>query len=81
MPDQESDTILGILVPARTPQNVVALIYRTIKAGLEAPEVRAKMDSLGFDPAVTTPEAFAARIRGDIEKWAKVIARAHIKAE
>jgi tripartite-type tricarboxylate transporter receptor subunit TctC len=79
--DQESDTILGILVPARTPQDVVALLYRTIKAGMEAPEVKQKMDSLGFDPVVTTPEAFAARIRGDIEKWGKVIAHAHIKAE
>lgn len=44
LPNQESDTILGILVPARTPQEIVSLLYRTIKAGMEAPEVKEKMD-------------------------------------
>jgi len=81
LPDQESDTILGVLAPARTPQEVVALLYRTIKAGMEAPDLREKLDTLGFDPVVSTPDAFAIRIRGDIEKWAGVIERAHIKAE
>jgi len=81
LPDQESDTILGVLVPAQTPQDIVALLYRSIKAGMDALYVREKMDALGFDPVVSTPEAFAMRIRGDVEKWAKVIEQAHIKAE
>jgi tripartite-type tricarboxylate transporter receptor subunit TctC len=79
--DQESDTILGVLVPARTPQDIVELLYRAIKAVVEPPEVKEKMGALGFVPVVSTPDAFATRIRGDIEKWAKVIAQAHIKAE
>lgn len=79
--DQESDTILGILVPARTPQEIVTLLYRTIRSGMESPEVKEKMEALGFDPIVSTSDEFAARIRNDIAKWAKVIQHANIKPE
>ena len=65
----------------RTPQEIVASLYHAIKAGLETPDVKEKMATLGFDPIVTTPDVFATRIRGDIEKWAKVISLAHIKPE
>jgi tripartite-type tricarboxylate transporter receptor subunit TctC len=80
-PDQEADTILGVLVPAHTPQEIVTLLYRAIRNVMVMPEVVETLDTLGFDPIVNTPDEFAARIRADISKWAKVIKNANIKAE
>jgi tripartite-type tricarboxylate transporter receptor subunit TctC len=76
---QESDTLLGVLAPARTPSPVVKLLYEAIGKALAKPEVRQKLDVLGFDAIVSTPEEFAARIKIDIPKWGKVIRDAHIK--
>jgi tripartite-type tricarboxylate transporter receptor subunit TctC len=44
-----------------------------------APDVKAKLDSLGFDAIADTPEHFAARIKVEVPKWAKVIEAAKIE--
>lgn len=79
--DQEADTLLGILVPAHTPQAIVALLHREVRSAMIAPDMQEKLATLGFDPVVSTPDEFAARIRNDIAKWAKVIQQAHLKME
>jgi len=81
LPDQESDTIFGILVPAHTPAPVIALLHREISNVLSQPGVEEKLASLGFEAIVSTPDEFAARIENDISKWAKVIRAANIKAD
>jgi len=81
LPGQESDTMLGVLVPAHTPETIIGLLHREIgKAMIEAAAAE-KLASLGFDIIDSTPEEFAARIRTDIPKWARVIEMAHIKVE
>jgi tripartite-type tricarboxylate transporter receptor subunit TctC len=79
--DQESDIILGLLVPGGTPQAVIARLHREIVAVVAIPEVRARLSALGFEPIASTPKEFADRIRSEIEKWAKVIRAANIKAQ
>ena len=81
LPDQEADTILGILVPARTPQPIVALLHREVGGAMTHPDVAEKLAALGFEAIVSTPDEFAARIQTDIPKWAKVIRAANIKVE
>jgi tripartite-type tricarboxylate transporter receptor subunit TctC len=81
LPDQEADTILGILVPFRTPEPIIALLHREVRAAMTQPDVAEKLSALGFEAIVNTPDEFAARIRTDIPKWAKVIRAANIKAE
>jgi tripartite-type tricarboxylate transporter receptor subunit TctC len=81
LPDQEADTILGILVPFRTPEPIIALLHREVGAAMTQPDVAEKLSALGFEAIVNTPDEFAARIRTDIPKWAKVIRAATIKAE
>jgi tripartite-type tricarboxylate transporter receptor subunit TctC len=81
LPDQEADTILGILVPARTPEPIIALLHREVRAAMTQPDIAEKLSALGFEAIVNTPDEFAARIRTDIPKWAKVIRAANIKAE
>jgi tripartite-type tricarboxylate transporter receptor subunit TctC len=81
LPDQEADTILGILVPAGTPQPIIAMLHREIGKALSQPDVAEKLTTLGFEAIVTTPDEFAARIQTDIPKWAKAIQAANIKPE
>jgi tripartite-type tricarboxylate transporter receptor subunit TctC len=78
---QEADTTLSILVPAGTPRAVVDLLYREIKKAVVEPDVTENLVALGFDPVVDTPDEFAARLRVEIPKWAKVIHDANIAVE
>jgi tripartite-type tricarboxylate transporter receptor subunit TctC len=79
-PDQDSDTLLGVLVPAGTPELVVAKLHQEVAGAIRQLDHEGKMAALGFEPVVNTPAEFAARIKADIAKWAGVIEAAHIKA-
>ncbi len=63
----------GVLVPAGTPPEVVARLNAAINQVLAMPDVRAKIAELGADPAGGTPEQFAAFIKGETDRWAKLI--------
>jgi len=81
LPDQEADTLQGVLVPAGTPQPIIDLLHREIVKIMGMPDVKEKLDALGFEPVANTPEQFAARIKNEIEKWSKVIREAHIQTQ
>jgi tripartite-type tricarboxylate transporter receptor subunit TctC len=78
LPDQESDTLQGVLVPAGTPKPVIDLLHREILDAMAQPDVKEKMAALGFERVASTPDEFAARIRAEIPKWGKVIREANI---
>jgi tripartite-type tricarboxylate transporter receptor subunit TctC len=81
-PDIEGEEWYGILVPAGTPKGIIALLNREIVGIIALPDIREQLATLGFEPvATTTPEAFAARIRTDTEKWGNVIRAAKIRHE
>jgi len=81
LPDQESDTILGVLVPARTPRPIIGILHHEIARAMALPDVAQKLTTLGFDTIMSSPEEFTARIGTDIPKWAKVIRDGNLKAE
>jgi tripartite-type tricarboxylate transporter receptor subunit TctC len=81
LPDQEADTLQAVLVPAGTPQPVVDLLYREIKAIVALPDIKERFDVLGLDPVANTPQEFAAQIKVEIAKWGKVIRGANIKMD
>jgi tripartite-type tricarboxylate transporter receptor subunit TctC len=76
---QESETMQGVLVPTGTPAEIVALLNREIVKAMQLDDVKAKCVELGFDPVADSPQAFAAYINQDIEKWGKVIKEAKIQ--
>ena len=73
--------MLGILVPARTPQPIIALLHREVVGAMREPDVKDKLNTLGFEEVLNTPDEFAARIKTEIAKWAKVIRAANIRIE
>jgi tripartite-type tricarboxylate transporter receptor subunit TctC len=79
--DQEADTLTGIVVPAATPKEIVALLAREIAKSVAQPEVRERLAQLGFTPVASTPDEFAARIKLEIDKWGKVVRDANLKIE
>jgi len=81
VPDQEAETINGLLAPAGTPNDIIARINRDTVAALSLPDVKERLSALGFEPAVTTPAEFGARINSEIAKWDKVVRAAHIRIE
>jgi tripartite-type tricarboxylate transporter receptor subunit TctC len=79
--DQQSELIIGVLVPAATPKPIVDLLQRQIARIVASPDVKERLDALGFAPVASTPEAYATQIKADIETWSKVVREANIKVE
>jgi tripartite-type tricarboxylate transporter receptor subunit TctC len=75
---QESETMQGVLVPAGTPADIVALLNAAIVKAMQLPDVQAKCAELGFDVVADTPAEFAGYIKKDVDKWHKVIVDAKI---
>jgi tripartite-type tricarboxylate transporter receptor subunit TctC len=79
-PNQESEFMQGVLLPAGVSQNLVDRWYREISRIVALPDVRERLAMLGFDAVANTPDAFSARIKSEIPRWANVIRQAHLKA-
>jgi tripartite-type tricarboxylate transporter receptor subunit TctC len=77
----ESDSWVGLLVPAGTPKDIIALLNREVLAVLSQPDMKDRLTTLGLDPAGSSPEQFAGQIKYEIEMWAKLIRAANIKTE
>lgn len=71
----------GIFVPAGTPDPVIRALHRELVRVYTAPEVREQLRAGGSYAAADTPEEFAAFVRAENEKWARVIREAGIKPE
>lgn len=71
----------GLLAPAATPSGVVRVLHTESVKALASPEVRAKFSGLGMEEVGNSPEEFAAAIKREIPRWAKVIKAANIKVE
>lgn len=69
---------VGLVAPAGTPQPIVDKLYRTIAEVLAEKEVQEKLLSLGADAAPQTPAEFSAYMKGEVNRWKKVITEAKI---
>ena len=71
----------GILAPVGTPKDIIARLNAETVTAMRAAEMRERLAGEGADPASSTPEQFAAFLRGEIDQWAKVVKAANIGAE
>ena len=71
----------GIVAPAGTPSQVIDLLHAEIVKSLKLPDMVSLFDKNGVDTVGNTPQQFAAIIKADIEKWARVLKDAGIKPE
>lgn len=71
----------GILAPSATPMPVVQKLNTELRAVLAEPDVRAKLEQQGAEPAPMEQAAFARLIRDDVDKWGELIRAAGIQPE
>jgi tripartite-type tricarboxylate transporter receptor subunit TctC len=65
----------GLLVPAKTPKDVSDVIYKAAVSVLNTPDVRKRLENLGYLVVSTQPEEMQAYLKGEIQKYAKLIRR------
>ena len=71
----------GVVVPAGTPQPLVAKISTALEAALATPDVRQKLDTAGCEAKSAPLTAFGDIIKADVALWAKVVKEAGITAD
>jgi tripartite-type tricarboxylate transporter receptor subunit TctC len=81
LPGEGADTMVGALVPAGTPKEIIDLLQREISGIMAMPDVRERSVAAGFEPVSGTPEEFGAYIKAEIARWGKVIRDANIRSE
>lgn len=62
----------GLIAPAGTPQDIVNKASRDTTRHVQSPEQRDRLIGVGAEPAGTTPEQFAAFLKSEMTKWARV---------
>lgn len=75
------DIWFGIVAPAGTPGDIIDKLNSAIVNALQAPDVRRRIDELGYEAIGGTPEQFGATIRADIEKFGRIIKNADIRQQ
>lgn len=81
LPGFEAVQWYGLLAPTGTPRDVTDKIYRDTVAVLKTPEIRERLATDGAIVIGTTGEQFAAFIKSETVKWAKVVKAAGIVPE
>lgn len=77
----DANTNGGFLAPAGTPKAIVDKLNAEINAALKLPDVRSKLEAAGIEIQGGTPQDYAAVIKSDLAKWAKVIKAANIQPD
>lgn len=81
LPDFEATLWMALVMPARTPPQIVQRFNTALVATLSDPKTRHALLVQGLEVEPGNPDAVVARIRTDIAKWREVIQKAGIKAE
>ncbi len=81
VPGYESVQWSGLLAPAGTPREIIALLHKEVVAILRAPEAKERLAAESAELVLSTPEEFSKFIRSETTKWSKVARAAGIQPE
>jgi tripartite-type tricarboxylate transporter receptor subunit TctC len=79
--DLESDTLTGIVAPVGTPKEIIDRWQQEIAKIVMLPDVKERLETLGFAPIANRPEEFAQRIKAEMAKWGQIVRDAHIRVD
>ncbi|MES2972706.1 MAG: tripartite tricarboxylate transporter substrate binding protein [Pseudomonadota bacterium] len=71
----------AMFVPANTPQPVIDRLHAEVMKIIASPDVQARLKGFGMESSTMTPAQLSAYQKVEVDKWAKVIKAANIKAE
>lgn len=63
----------GLFAPHGTPKAVVTQLQAAVAKAMAAPDTQQKLTTVGCEPFTSTPEQFAAQIRDDLPRWARIV--------
>lgn len=81
LPGYESVQWYGLLAPTGTPQEIVTRLHKETVGVLRAPGSRERITADGADVIASSPQEFAAFLKAETVKWAKVVRIAGIQPE
>jgi tripartite-type tricarboxylate transporter receptor subunit TctC len=81
LPGFESGLNYGLLAPAGTPDAIIKRLNLALRAGVDTPEVRARIAADGGDPLPSTPEEYRADIEREDARWGTLIRKLNLKVE
>ena len=81
VPDYDAVQWFGVLAPTGTPRTIIVRLHGEIMRLLQAADIRGRLSADGADPVGSAPEEFAAFLRTETTKWAKVVKDAGIQPE
>ena len=81
VPGYEEGAWQGVLAPAATPRAMIARLNQDLVRTIKARETAARIEDVGAYVVAGTPEEFAAAIKADIQKYAKLVKAAGIRVE
>jgi tripartite-type tricarboxylate transporter receptor subunit TctC len=71
--------VQGLLVPVGTPKPIVDRLHGLVVKMMALPDVKSRVEGLGFDIIASSPTEFTAQVKVEVEKWTKVVKAAGIK--
>jgi tripartite-type tricarboxylate transporter receptor subunit TctC len=80
-PGYEAGNWYGLIVPAKTPREAITALRNAVLAAYKVPAVARRMEDLGYVQGGSQPEEFAAYIRSEIDKLAKILKQVGAKVE
>jgi tripartite-type tricarboxylate transporter receptor subunit TctC len=81
LPGFESGLNYGLLAPAGTPRAIIEKLNAALRAGIDTPEVRARIAADGGDPLPSSPEEYATDIEREDKKWGDLIRKLKLRVE
>jgi tripartite-type tricarboxylate transporter receptor subunit TctC len=81
VPNYNEGAFHGVVAPAGVPKAIIERLHVEIVKAMKSQEVLSRLTAEGAEVVASSPQEFAAKIRSDIEKWARVIKAAGIKPE
>jgi tripartite-type tricarboxylate transporter receptor subunit TctC len=81
LPAFKAGSWYGVLAPARTPRAVVTRLNEDVNRAMAQQDMKERSAATGAEPMRDSPEQFAAYMRAERARWAKVIAAANIRLE
>lgn len=72
-PGFEVNNWQGLLAPANTPPQIIQKLHDAVVQALKQPSVLKQLESSGTDPVGSTPDAFSAFLKTEIQKWGKAV--------
>jgi tripartite-type tricarboxylate transporter receptor subunit TctC len=80
-PDLVVTSWQAVAAPAKTPREVVAKLNDAAVRALRAPDIRERMNQIGFDVVAGTPEEFGRFMKEEVDRWTAVVQRGGIKPD